>query len=314
MQINTATLRNLFRGFNVIYERAYQAGDPMYRDITLTVPSSTKEELYAFLGAISGMRELVDEVQIQNLSANDFTIKNKEWENTIGVKEIDILTDHLGVYNPLFSAMGDVAAQHPDQLIANLMINGFEAPCYTGSPFFSAGQKANANAVAFTNNATYQLSANSFDAARTNIKSRVNAKGRPMNLGRKLVLVVSPQNETLGKQILQADFIQQTAENAGGAIVAAAAVSNVRKGDATLKVWPQLAINPNFWFLLEVGYVFRPFLFQEHTMPRLVAVNQPNDSHVVLKHEYLYQAYGIYNAGYGMPEFAFGSNGTTAAL
>jgi phage major head subunit gpT-like protein len=314
MQISGATLRNLFRGFNVIYERAYQAGDPMYKDIVLTVPSSTKEELYNFLGAITSMRELIDEVQIQNLSANEFTIRNKEWENTIGVKELDILTDHLGIYNPMFSAMGDVAAQHPDQLVANLMINGFEADGYTGQPFFSANQKASAGAVAFTNNATYALSANSFDAARTNIKSRVNAKGRPMNLGRKLQLVVSPQNETLGKQILQADFIQQTAENAGGAIIGAAAVSNVRKGDATLKVWPQLANNPNYWFLLETGYVFRPFMFQQFMMPRLVAITQPNDSHVLLKHEYLYQAYAIYNAGYGMPEFAFGSTGATAAL
>jgi phage major head subunit gpT-like protein len=315
MQINQANLTNLFRGFRVIYEKAYQAGDPQYQDLTLSVPSSTKEEIYDFLGAISGMKELIDDIQLENLSANGFTIRNKEWENTIAVKELDILTDHLGIYSTLFSNMGDVAAQHPDELIANLMINGFSTLCYTGKNFFDTGHQPLAKGTSFDNKATYALSPASFDAARTNLKSRLNAKGRPMNLGRKLMLVVSPQNETLGKQILQADFIAQSAKNvAGSENVGVAAVSNTRKGDAVLKVWPQLAANPGYWFLLEVGYVMRPFLLQQHTMPRLVAVNQPNDSYVVLNHKYIYQAYGIYNAGYGMPEFAFGSTGATAAL
>ncbi len=315
MQINQANLANLTRGFRVIYEKAYQAGSPQYQDITLTVPSTNKEEIYDFLGAISGMKELVDEIQLENLSANGFTVKNKEWENTIAVKELDIVTDRLGLYAPLFATMGDVAAQHPDELMADLMINGFTSPCYTGKNFFDANHLPLQNGTPFTNKATYKLSAASFDAARTNIKSRLNAKGRPMNLGRKLILVVAPQNETLGKQILQADYVAQTAQNvAGTENIASAAVSNTRKGDATLKVWPQLAANPNMWFLLEVGYVMRPFLLQNIFMPRLVAVNQPGDSYVVLNHKFIYQAYGIYNAGYGMPEFAFGSTGATAAL
>ena len=230
------------------------------------------------------------------------------------MKEIDITSDHLGLYSSLFANLGDVAAQHPDELVSSLLLGGFDTKCYTGKNFFDANHEPVKGKTKFTNKATYKLSPLSFDAARTNLKGRLNAQGRPMNLGRKLVLVVSPQNETMGKQILQADFIQQTAQNGQGAVVSSAAVSNTRKGDATLKVWPQLAATPDAWFLLEVGYVMRPILFQTHTMPRIVAVNQPNDSWVVLHHTFLYQAYGIYNAGYGMPEFAFGSDGSTAAL
>jgi hypothetical protein len=140
-----------------------------------------------------------------------------------------------------------------------------------------------------------------------------------MGIGRKIILVVSPKNEALGKQLLQSDFIMQTAigKNAAGnenVGVAGAAVNNPYKGTAELQVWTELAANPDMWFLLEVGFVMRPILFQQHTAPRLVSVNQPNDSYVVLHHNYLYQAYGIYNAGYGFPEFAEGSNGTTDAL
>jgi len=310
MQINQANLALLTRGFRTIYEQAYQAGEPMYGDITLSVPSANKEETYAWLGAIPGMRQLVDEVQLENLSGSQYSITNLEWESTIPVKEIDISTDRLGLYNPLFAAMGQAAAQHPDTLVANLLLNGFTTPCYTGKNFFDVNHAPLAGGTQFSNKGTAALSADSFDTARANIKGRLNAKGRPMNLGRKLILVVPPQLETLGKQILQADFIQQTAQNvAKSENIGVAAVSNTRKGDAKLMVWPQLATNATAWFLIEAGYVMRPLILQQHMMPRLVSVNQPNDSHVVLKHTYLYQAYGIYNAGYGLPEFAYGSTG-----
>ncbi len=187
----------------------------------MEVLPAAKDELYAWLGAISGMRELVDEVQLQNLSASTWTIVNKEWENTIPVKEIDILTDKLGVYSPLFASMGDVAAYHPDQLTALLLTGGFASLCYTGKNFFDANHEPLKGGIKFTNKHTYKLSANSYNDALTNLKSRLNAKGRPMGLGRKLILVVSPKNETLGKQILQSDFIMQTAANAG--TIAAAA-------------------------------------------------------------------------------------------
>ncbi len=303
MQINQPALNALTKGFRVIYEAAFQAGDPMYKGLVLEVPSTNKEEVYDWLGSIPGMKELVGEIQLGNLSAHGYTIRNKEWENTIEVKEIDISTDRLGIYNPLFASLGQVAAQHPDALVAGLLIGGFTTKCYTGKNFFDANHEPVAGGTKFSNKGTKKLSAANFDTARTNLKSRLNSAGRPMNLGRKLVLVVSPQNETLGKEILQADFIQANA----------AAVSNVRKGDATLEVWPQLASSPDMWFLLEIGYVMRPLIFQTHQVPRLNACNQPNDSHVILKHTFIYQAYGVYNAGYGLPEFAYGSTGADAA-
>ncbi len=314
MQINQSNLALLYRGFRVIYDAAFQAGEPKYGDIAMTTPSTGKEEQYNWLSALPGLRELIGEVNIQNISASEWLIKNKEWEDTIGVKEIDIECDTYGTYNPLFSALGQVAKQHPDLLVANLLINGFTSPCYTGKNFFDAGHAFNNSKYPFTNKHTYKLSANSFNDAKTNLRSRLNAQGRPLNLGKKLQLIVAPQNETLGKQILQADFIQQTAVNAGGDVVGAAAVSNVNKGDAQLVVWSELASNPNMWFLAEAGFVYKPFLFQLNLAPRLIALTSPDGDHMFKRHEALFQAYGRYNAGYGMPELCEGSTGATAAL
>lgn len=316
MQINQASLRELFTGFRTLYLDAYQGAVPMWESkrLALRVPSGSKEEVIAWLGSISGMKKLEGEIQIENLAAHRYTIVNDEWEDTIAVKEFDIETDKYGVYNPRFTALGMAARQHPDELIAQLLINGFDNSCYTGKNFFDSNHEPQRGGTKFSNVGTKKLSSANYVTAKANIKSRLNAKGRPMNLGQKLLLVVSPQNEELGLQILQADYVAQTAKNtAGSENVGVAAVSNVQKGSAELMVWPQLAANPDMWFLLETGYPVTPLLMQFNLEPRLTSLQSPESDHVFKNHEYLYQAYGRYNAGYGLPELAYGSDGTAAA-
>ena len=314
MQITPTSLNGLTKRFRIIYDAAYQAGTPFYPQFTLRVPSDADKEVYAWLGAVPGMRELLGEIVIQNLATHGWTITNKEWESTIGVKQSDIENDFLGRYSAMFASMGESAVQFPDELAANQLVAGFTTPCYTGSNFFAAAHKRTAKDVGFGNTTTKKLSPANFEIARANIKSRKNAASRPMNLGKKLQLIVSPKNEALGRQILQADFIQQAAMNkAGTENVGGVAITNVNKGTAELIVWPQLSIAEDAWFLLETGFVMRPLIFQVNLETKLVAANQPNDFNVITKHEFLYQAYGRFNVGYGLPEFAYGSDGSAAA-
>jgi len=319
MQINQSNLSLLFTNFRVLYDAAFQAGQPFYPQFTLKVPSGATQEVYKWLGAVPGMRELLGEIVINNLASHGYTIVNKEFESTVAIKQADIENDNYGIYAPMFGAMGEAAAQFPDELGANLLVNGFTTKCYTGKNFFDENHSRVAkDQGVFSNVSRKKLSAANFEAARMSIKSRKNSAGRPMNLGRKLILIVSPKNESLGRQILQADFVQQTAVGAIGTAgnaqpIAAASVSNVNKGTAELVVWPQLAIAEDAWFLLEVGFVMRPLIWQVNLETKLVAANQPNDFNVITKHEFLYQAYGRFNMGYGLPEFAFGSDGTQPA-
>lgn len=310
MQINVANLAALYRGYRVQYLEAYQAAKPLWPEVAMKTPSSAAEELYHWLGAVPGMRHLVDEIVIQNLSATKYSIANDEFESTVGVKQADIERDSYGIYNPLFSAMGLAAAEHVDELITNLLVNGFTTLDYTGKNFFDTNKvQVPGAAFSFSNKATAALSVDAFVAGRKSIKSVVNAKGRPMGLGRDLVLVVSPANEQLARQILQADFIQQ-AGLGGEAGKGGVMVSNVQKGTARFVVWNRLAgTNEAMWFLYDAGYPVKPFIFQEEKATQFIALNQPGDDHVFKKHEFLYQAYGRYNAGYGLPELAYGSTG-----
>ncbi|PTY03902.1 head protein [Verrucomicrobia bacterium LW23] len=305
MLINADSIAALNKGYRVLFDQAYQAGQPMWPQMALRTTSSNADETYNFLGSIPGMRELVDSVQIRNLAAHGFTILNKEWEDTIEIKRKDIERDSYGLYNPLFQAMGRVAAEHADELVANLLLNGFTQNCYTGTTFFSTTHMPQANKTGFSNRGTKKISAANYATARENIKSRLNAEGRPMNLGSGLTLIVSPAYETTARQILEADLII----NAGGT----AAGTNVDKGTAKLIVWPRLAADPDKWFLVDLGQVMKPFIFQEEKPVSLTSATAPNSVDMLLNHRFIYQAYGRYNAGYGLPELAYGSTGADAA-
>ena len=315
MQINQSTLAALFRGYRTFFLEAYQGAPTTWDKIALRTPSTAAQELYHWLGSVPGMRQLIGDVAIQNLSASKYTISNEEWESTVAVKQTDIERDTYGIYNPLMEAMGLAARQHQDELIANLLLNGFTNTDYTGKAFFALNKKHepyNSKSATFSNLLTGALSAATYETARAQIKSITNAAGRPMGLGLKLQLIVPPALESVARQILQGDFIQQTATNTAGTpgtAIAAASVSNVNKGTAELIVWPQLAGNDNAWFLLETAYPVRPLILQVEKEPTFESLTNPDSDHVFKKHEFLYQTYGRYNGGYGLPQLAIGSTG-----
>jgi len=313
MQINQSTLAALFKGYRTLFLEAYQGAKTIWEQIALRTPSTAAEEIYHWLGSVPGMRELVGDIVIQNLTAARYSILNKEFESTVAVKQADIERDTFGIYNPIMESMGLAARQHQDQLVATLLSGGFAAKDYTGKNFFDTDklhEPDNSKSAKFTNKLTTVLSADSFQAARALIKSRLNAQGRPMGLGIKLQLVVPPALEAIGRQILQADFISQLATNkAGSEIVAATAVTNVNKGTADLIVWPQLAGNDTNWFLLETAFPIRPLILQVEKEPTFASLTNPDSDHVFKRHEFLYQTYGRYNGGYGLPQLAVGSTG-----
>lgn len=300
MIITSAAIRAINKGFKSLYMDAYQGGPAKVPEFAMRTTSASAEEIYGWLGAVPGMRELLGEIVIRNLSEHAYAIKNKIFESTIGVKRENIERDKLGVYTPLITAMGASARQHPDELLANALLAGFTTLCYTGKNFFDLNHEPKKGGTKFSNKGTKKLSAANFEIARTNIKNRKNAEGRPMNLGTDLRLIVSPTNESLGRQILIADTIP------GGG-------TNVNKGTATLEVWPLLAASEDAWFLVENGQPVKAFIYQVEKETEFNSLTDPESEHVMLRQEFLHQAYGRYNVGGGLPELAYGSTGADAA-
>ena len=317
MIVNEQNVRNLFRGLRVQYNEGYQASMGVWEQIAMRTESTGSEEEYDFLSAIPGIRKLVGEIQLKNLVAQGFTIKNDEWESTIKVKRTSIERDKVGLYSNLAKDMGRVARQHPNELVAALITNGFDpvkGKCYTGSPFFADAHIPPGTDPAlstFSNKMTAKLSAEGYRQARAAIKSRKNSEGRALNLGQDLVLTCHPKNEALANQILKADtnLLVKGSSFAG--------VSNVDKGTARAVLLPELGNvsgGEDMWTLQESGWFIKPFVHQVEKEAETNQITNPEDSYVVLNHHFLFQIYARYAAGYGMPELIIGSDGSTAAL
>jgi phage major head subunit gpT-like protein len=136
MIINQASLAAMYNGFKTLFVEAFNNAQPMYPKIAMEIPSSVREETYAWLGAFPSMREWIGDRIIRNLALHSYSIKNKDWESTIEVDRNDIMDDQIGVFKPIMQQMGLSAALHPDELIFTVLASGFDTTCYDGQYFF----------------------------------------------------------------------------------------------------------------------------------------------------------------------------------
>lgn len=295
MIINRANLQGLYTGFKVIFQNAFAGAQPQYQKIATLVPSSTSQENYKWLGDIPGMREWIGERVIQNLSAHDYTIKNKDFELTIGIDRNDIEDDTLGLYNPMMQQMGYTTALHPDEIVFPLLGKGFTTECYDKVTFFGAhkiGKKS------YTNKGTKKLTPAAYEAARAFMLGILKEDGTPCRITPNL-LVVPPQLESAAKRILfaETDELGKT---------------NINKGTAELLVLPELASTPEYWFLLDVSKPIKPLIFQQRKKPVFESKINMSDDNVFFEKKYIYGVDSRDNAGYGLWQLAYGSTGEEA--
>ena len=207
MIITPQALRGIYTAFNTVFNKAFEGQHPTYEKVATVVPSTSESETYAWLGDIPGMREWIGEREIQNLSGSAYTIKNKDFELTVGVDRNAVEDDKIGLYNPSIQMLGESAALHPDELVYGLLANGFSEKCYDGKAFFATDHPVGKDKA--SNKGTAKLSMDAYKTARTSMMSLKNSKGRPLALVPDL-LVVPPALEADARDILVADFINGT--------------------------------------------------------------------------------------------------------
>lgn len=295
MIVNQQALRGIFTAFKVIFQKAFDQSKTNWQKVATFVPSTTREENYKWLGKIPRMREWIGEREIQNLEGSDYTIKNKDYELTVGVDRNDIEDDTLGLYNPIVEETAQSAALHPDNLVFSLLKNGFTQLCYDKKPFFAVDHKVGKKTV--SNKGTKKLSPESYSEARAFIMSLTDEKGKPLNLVPTL-LVTAPANESMGRKILLADQIDGT--------------SNTLKGTAELLVETELAGADDAWYLLCTSRPVKPLIFQERKKPKFVSLTNDTDANVFMNKQFLYGVDGRSSAGYGFWQMAYGSTGEEA--
>lgn len=293
MIITSKNLQGIYSGFNALFNQAYAEAKSQYENVAMIVPSTGSDETYAWMGQIPSLREWIGEREIQNLQANDYTIKNKDYELTVSIPRNDIMDDKIGLYKPLIQEMGISAKMHPDELIFSLFSNGFQNKCYDGAAFFS--DKHINGAMSQSNMGNQKLSSSSYEAARSQMMTIKGESGKSLKIVPDL-LVVAPQNEAVARQILFADLISGN--------------TNVNKNTSDLLVVPELADTPDYWFLLATKRAIKPFIFQLREKPHLTSKNNDGDDNVFWDNKFIYGCNARYNAGYGLWQLAYGSTGS----
>lgn len=295
MVINQVALREIYSGFNTLFNKGFENVEAQYDQVAMIVPSSSRDETYAWLGQMPTLREWIGEREIQGLCANSYTIRNRDFELTVEVPRNDIMDDNIGIYSPLIKNMGEEAKLHPDTLVFELLASGFTMKCYDGKPFFSNAHPLSDKGVTQSNLGTKKLSIEAYADARAQMMGIKGEYGRSLKIVPNL-LVVSPQKEAIARQILFAETINGT--------------SNVYKGTSELMVSQELADFGEQWYLLSTKRSIRPLIFQEREKPRFVSKTNDSDDNVFLSNKYLYGINSRYNAGYGLWQLAYGSTGT----
>lgn len=294
MLVNQQALAGITTGFKTIYNKVFNETDTFYGKIATEVPSETGEENYKWLGKIPRMREWIGDREIQNLSGADYTIKNKDFELTIGVDRNDIEDDKIGVYNPVIQDMAQSTAEFPDTLVFGLLKNGFTNKCYDGLPFFSDAHKVGKKTI--SNKGTKKLTIDSYAEARSSMMSITDEHGNSLRVVPN-ILVVPPALEGEARKILFADQINGT--------------TNVYKDTAELLVAPELSGNDSAWYLLHTKKSLRPIIYQKRKAPKFDSLIDGTDENVFMRKQFLYGVHARANGGYGFWQMAFGSTGET---
>lgn len=137
MIINKQNLSTIYAGVKAAFNKRLGEATPLYPKISTKIPSSTKSNVYPFLGAFPSLSEWVGERAVKSISAYSFSIENRKFESTISVSREDVEDDNIGMLASMVSDMADAAANHPDELVFELIKQGFNKKCYDGQPFFS---------------------------------------------------------------------------------------------------------------------------------------------------------------------------------
>ena len=138
INITPALMNALFQGFKTNFNVGMlNPTDIFYLSLCTVVSSTTSEELYGWLANSTAFREWNGDRYIQSLRTEGYTLSNREFENTVGVKQKTIEDDRFGVLSPMFQQLGQDAREHPDTVVFDLIKDAVNAKCFDGKPYFA---------------------------------------------------------------------------------------------------------------------------------------------------------------------------------
>lgn len=261
MAVDTSRAVATLRGLTAKFDAGIQAAQPFYPTLCTVVQSTGADEQYGWLGGMPGVREWLGERQFNTLRAGNFTLANKEWENSVGILKNDIDDDRLGMYGPVLEQLGMEAAMHPDELLITLLEAAESTACFDGQYFFDTDHSWGDSGTQ-DNDLTYAAATGTtpttdefkaaFRAAVTALLGFKNDRGKLLN--RPTVTRLS--NLTLAVPLA----LRATAYDAVESTMLSNS-TNVVIDRPNIVCLPSLASSAKF-YVFNTGAILRPFVFQ----------------------------------------------------
>jgi phage major head subunit gpT-like protein len=289
--------RLLEDGLRTVFFEALDATVGDYERVATIVPSESDEEQYAWLGAVPSVREFTDERMPLGLLEHSYTIRNKTWESSIAVERSAIEDDKYGQIKLRIQSLAREVKRHMDELVFNLLANGFTTTCYDGQYFFDTDHSSGLSGTQ-SNKGTLPLDATALQSAITAMMKFKDDRGKLLGVVPD-VLVVPPDLQWTAMELLESTYWPEEWTST------TRLSSNVLKGKLDLIVSPYLT-DTNNWFVLSTRGVVKPILLQLRTPVEFAAL-EANSESGFMRDQYIYGVRARYNVGYGLWQTAYGS-------
>lgn len=300
MLINAQSIQAIFWTLNQQFTNAFATAPVVWDQIATKVPSSSRENIYAWLENFPRMRKWIGEKQIKALAAHGYTIVNDDWEATVEVDRNAIEDDQLGIYAPQAQSAGFSAKQLPDEIVIELLNDGFAKPCYDGQAFFSNAHVVAGAAVSNYSNLPLSIAGQAaaratYGVVRTNMRKVKDEEGRPLNINPNL-LMVPPALEDIANALMTNDRLND-------------GMPNPYKGTAKVLTDARLT-SDTAWFLLDTTKPIKPLIYQERKAPVFVQQTDPQADDVFNRKKFKFGAEARAAGGYAFWQMAAASDGT----
>lgn len=297
--VNKETISNVFISLQTSFNNAFAAAPTNWQKIAMKVMSVAGQNDYVWLSKFPKMRQWLGDKAVKSLQAYKYTIQNKDWEATVEVDRNDVEDDSLSMYGPQSQMAGESAAQLPDEIVMDLVNNGFANLCYDAQYFFDTDHDVAGAGV--SNKLTVALSCStlaaataSLGAARTAMLKFKDDEGRPLNIIPD-TLLVPPALEFVALVLANNERLEDGKQN---------------PFRGTIKVVMDTRLTSDTaWFLLDTSKPIKPFIYQERKAPVFVEQTGMDSDDVFNRKKFKFGAEARAAGGYGFWQLALGSTG-----
>lgn len=310
MIITGSSLDLAFTAVDLAYMRAQLDVETYWRVIADELPSGTKQNIYPFLSKLPQFREWTGDRVINNVSSRDYTLVNRDFENTFGLDRNVLADDQYGIFANTLTDEARVRVEFDDYQVFQTLEAGTTTPCWDQQFFFDTDhpQKIDDPLSPVWSNlligASYDWNANPIAAFRA-VKAAMMKI--PRDDGTRIgvvpnVLLGGPDMEYAIATACEAQFVAQPVTQ-GGANVAAAGVTNIYRGKALGIITPWLSSSTRVYALC-TNRGLKPLIKQNREDQGLVSLTDPQHPNVFNQRQYLFGHVLRAAFGYGYPQFA----------